>query len=185
MKRRLFISIPLTTNAARSLRYQSDIIGAEVSEEDFRLTEPESWHITLAFLGDQDDEKMPAILSATEGVVEMLAEIDELRFTEITPMPSEADPDMIWLKGSEETSHVLGQVRDELVERLLAGGVQFRQDYKKYTAHITLARRLRRSAQAPKTEPFELVFTPEKIELMESHLSRGGSTYESLSAFTF
>ena len=139
-----------------------------------RFMSQDTYHVTLAFLGDigecQVRDAMNAIDSACED-----AESVELR-SDGLGMFGRSNDGTLWL-GLEKTPELMGlaqRVRDELDKRDLA------YDKKSFLPHITLARRVR----VPEGELPQLVFpsptSAGKVTLFRSTLSSEGASYKEL-----
>ena len=58
---RLFVAIPCGERLRAALSARLDVSGADLS---LRWTRPHSWHITLQFLGDWPETRVPALVEA-------------------------------------------------------------------------------------------------------------------------
>ena len=91
---------------------------------------------------------------------------------------------MIWLLGDNRASKLLGQIQNELKKQLVSEGVNFKLEYRPFTAHVTLARFKDVVKPLPKIEQdFTLEFTLKSLDLMESVLKRSGAEYQIMSKF--
>jgi len=191
-KRRIFISIPL----AKEARYALERGVYEIEERlaksfsEVRFSPPENWHITLLFLGDQEDDALAKIVRVTEEVAAEAPEL-ELNLEKIIYGPpsisgkSNKEPRMIWAVGDETSSQKIGALKRKLEDRLIEVGVRFEIDHKPEILHITLARIARFDAGStpPVEEKLDLKMRGEKIEVMESELKKGGPEYFVLGSF--
>lgn len=141
---------------------------------DGRFMKRETYHLTLAFLGDIGQGEVDCVITAMEQAC-----------AERPPIPIQSDglgkfgkarDATLWLglKGNEELADLASSLRDALSTE----GVPF--DQKPFKPHVTLARR----ANIPKGNLPALVF-PEPAEaqtvtLFKSELSREGATYKPL-----
>lgn len=134
-------------------------------------TRPENLHLTLAFLGEQPEEKRASIQQALASVpfepmqlsVDGIGHFGSLYFANIISSPA------------------LEQYVQSVRQALKEAGIQF--DAKKFKAHITLCRKLNNPDQYPlELRPFD--FTIDSCCLYQSVLSPKGPTYTVLEKVT-
>lgn len=168
---RAFIALELPTD------FHDDVaaLARQLSEcVKGRFLRPETYHLTLAFLGDIDDAQrslaMDAIDAATAGLPQIPLSSDGLgKFGR----PTDAT---LWLgvRSCQELTTLAQRMREELTAR----SISF--DQKPFRAHITLARR----ARLPKGQLPALAFPRDAqaftITLFKSELSHEGATYKPL-----
>ncbi|HTW61408.1 MAG TPA: RNA 2',3'-cyclic phosphodiesterase [Terracidiphilus sp.] len=169
---RLFLAIPLAESVAAELaRLTSRLRSAA---PDLRWSAPDSWHITLQFLG----ETTPA---QYECLIPRLAGLRSPPFLVRLAQPGLFDRAAILHLGVEPTPQLL-----ELQQRIVAETTPcgFEPESRPYHPHITLARSKSRSrnlhslaARLPGQGSLT-AFTAREFLLYESHLSSSGSTYE-------
>ena len=97
---------------------------------------------------------------------------------------------MFWLRG--DFSEELQALRDDLGQALLRTDISFEQDSRKLTPHITTGRmradEWRKKIGKKKPEvgiSLSFSFVPRTLDLMESHLQKGGAEYEIVSSSPF
>ena len=180
---RLFIAVnfpPSIRRALADLTAQLARAGLPV-----RWTPEESFHLTLRWLGDRDDEDR---VVATAIVHEIAAEFEPFqdRFGPIGAFPSPRRPRVIWI--AVEAGPRLRLVRDELERRLARDG--FGRDERSFRPHVTLGR-AKRDARPGAFRSFaatsdglgiDAPFPVSSIDVMRSHLESGGARYERLAA---
>ncbi|MDE2001010.1 MAG: RNA 2',3'-cyclic phosphodiesterase [Patescibacteria group bacterium] len=182
MKRRLFLSIAIP-------RRINDAIGREVEKirygftDEVRFIDDAERHITISFLGSQADEAMADISGAM--AVARTFPAPTVSFDMITYGPRRGEPRMIWLNGDLETDKTLHELKEEVENRLIDGGISFQREYKRFQTHVTLAKMKTHEALPELSVPFRHSFVPESLDLMESHMSRTGATYELLQKMPF
>ncbi len=100
---------------------------------DFNLkfVDPELVHITLKFLGDVDESRIPALSAALDSI---MCEPFKAKVGGIGVFPKPSNPKVLWL-GATGNFRAL---HDD-VENLLKP-FKFEKDYREFTAHATLAR---------------------------------------------
>lgn len=155
-------------------------------EYGVRFVSPYNWHLTISFLAYQDDNNVNMISEAIEEVTSEL-EAPEIRFEKIIYGPVGKSPRMIWLASDPETSDRLGKIKLSLENILKKKGVNFRQEYRRFNAHLTLARFQSGSLDSLPTieRKFEKAFWAVSLDLMESRLQRPGAEYSLLSSADF
>ena len=190
-KKRLFIAIPLSGSVARSVKR----IVAEIEEKfkdlpdtSIRFVPQENWHITLSFLGNQDDVMLSVIADAMKVAVRD-CEPPEIIFEKISYFPERGDSvKMIWLSTDRATSAVLGTIRDTLEDEFAARGVPFQSEMRAFSGHITLAKFTGEATVAslpPIERSLQFNFPAASIDLMESELKRSSAEYTMLQSFPF
>ena len=108
MKRRLFIAMNLAPRSRAAIgKIEKEIEGSFGREWDerVRFMPDENWHITISFLGTQDDAELTAIMNAMRATAENFSPVD-ISFTEIAYGPQPESPRMIWLINVPATSSV-------------------------------------------------------------------------------
>ncbi len=180
---RTFIAIPIPIGARTALRSFVKKLQEIMPEEAFAFLGPESWHITLSFLGNQDDEGVGRVVSALPSITPMLTVPAEIVFERIIYSPNADDPSMIVAVGSETASAQLEEMRDALEDGLIAHEARFRPDNRRFMAHITLARRTKVSVVLPEVnESVRVVVFPEFLNIYESVMAKGERHYELLAS---
>jgi 2'-5' RNA ligase len=134
-----------------------------------RATAADKIHLTLAFLGEQPADRIPALHRLGAGIkapafVLALDEIGSFRRTGIT-----------WLGASAPQSG-LAALHQELGLALQTAG--FPVDERAYAPHLTLARRSKTSIRRRLPEP--VVWPVDAFALVASDLGTGGPTYRTM-----
>ena len=185
MKRRVFIALPIPPEVARAI--ESVISNPPpLFPGGVRFLPREQWHLTLSFLGDQDDEAIGSVVDVLGAFAAETAS-PKIDFAEIIYGPPGKRPRLIWAVGTREASDRLGSLRDTLEEQLVERGVRFQPDHHRFTTHLTLARFTDNYAGPfpSLARPLTTGFSAERIEFLESTLIRSGPTYDLLSSFAF
>jgi len=183
MKRRLFIAINLPENVKNEIEKEIEKIQYAFTN-DIRFLDRRNWHITITFLGYQDDESIVPIVGSLKQIGKEF-ESFRIHLTDISYGPKDKTPRMIWLNGSEETAKILSRLKERLENVLTDNGVTFKKERRRLSAHITLARFVGARGLPKIDTPLALSFPAQSLDLMESHLSRQGADYELLQSFTF
>jgi 2'-5' RNA ligase len=143
-----------------------DTIGPSISNVEGTPVDRRNWHITLVFIGDVPEEKIPGLRSAVE-VIDP-GEI-RLRFDTVS----------FWQKPKIACIHAR-TVPPEL-ERLVTSLQQamipfgYTPDPRVYRPHITVARKVRVFPETRLARPIELTWS--EFELVESVSFRGEVQY--------
>ncbi len=132
-------------------------------------TTRENMHLTLAFIGEFAD---PELVS------------DALADVELEPVKLTLDGfgnfgDIYWagIRDSEELERNVKRIRRALADN----GIPF--DKKKFTPHITLARKIKYNKGFPTDSPFPVVMDVEYISLMRSDRGKNGMIYTAIGEF--
>ena len=175
---RCFIAIPIPDDLRKQLAGAVEALRAHPDAAGWRWTDPEGWHLTLAFLGSTDPESVEALTDtlarATSGVG-----VFTVTAGGVGAFPSRRSARVLWYGTSDED----GRLAD------LAARVQRATDTEErrpYRGHLTLARA--RDPRGAAAEPLlgAAQFPTGEIDvtdvvLFRSHLGRGPARYEALS----
>lgn len=171
---RVFIAINLPERIKkRLLMFQKQWAGLPI-----RWTRESNLHITLAFLGNVDDEEILEICRLGREIAEK-CEPFEIRLKRICLGPPHGAPRMIWVEG--EDNPALNQLRNDL-EKVLFYSNQANKN-KAFRPHITLAKIRQSQWRDLPAKPegidreISLDFSAGSIEVMESYLSKSGPDY--------
>jgi RNA 2',3'-cyclic 3'-phosphodiesterase len=176
---RCFAAVPLGEELRAYLRRAVDELRAAAPDaaQGLRWTEPDGWHLTLAFLGSVSPEAVEAFGRAVESVAAERAPF-EVSTGGLGGFPSRHRVRVLWYglaDHSPELSELARATR-------LALGVD---DGSPFRAHLTLARaRAQRGIALPETIwqmplPSGRIAV-DQLVLYRSHLGRGPARYESL-----
>jgi 2'-5' RNA ligase len=172
---RLFLAIPLRDETTRELSDTVERIRKRPGAEQLRWSSPESWHITLQFLGNAGAEDYACLLE---------------RLRRVRAAPVKIVPEKLGAFGRVGILHAGVKPTPELLdlEKLVTAATAacgFAREDRPYRPHITLARRRGRggrdgiaSAAEKNRElmPFS-GFTADQFALYESFLG-GAARYE-------
>ena len=146
-----------------------DVINPALSTVEGSAVDRRNWHVTLVFIGDFPEEKIPGLQSAVS-VIDP-GEI-RLRFDSLT----------FWQKPKIACMHTrtvpaeLERLVKSLQQALIPFG--YAPDPRVYRPHITVARKVRAFQEVRLARPIELSWT--EFELVESVSVRGGVQYHPL-----
>ena len=183
MRHRIFIAINLPQEIKNELRKFQNFF----SELPAKWVKPQNLHITLVFLGYVRDEDLPKIIEITKEAASRHNSFSINLIKICYAPPKIKPPRMVWVVGEENQE--LGNLQNNLQNSLRRVNVPYLKEEKEraFTPHITLARI--RKWEFKQMEPEErprinntinLSFNVNSIEVMESHLKRGGAEYDIL-----
>ena len=172
---RLFVAIPMPEETMRELGESVARMRKRAGAEELRWSPPESWHVTLQFLGNVAAEQYACLLERLRGV---------------RASPVKIAPQKIGAFGHAGILHVEVKPTPELLElekRVTTATSQcgFTREDRPYRPHITLARRRGRggrngiaslAAKGGELKPFT-GFIADEFALYESFLG-GAARYE-------
>jgi len=171
---RLFVAVPIGDELRTKLAAAVDEWRKRPDLAGLRWTDPESWHVTLAFLGATDPDRVGEITSTMRRVAARHPTM-QLPTGGIGGFPSARRARVAWY-GVDDRGRALASLA-----RALRGSL--RTDARgPFRAHVTLGRAGRsavdvqgwtRGTTAPIGE-----LSVERIELLRSYVSRSGARYE-------
>ncbi|MFC4356945.1 RNA 2',3'-cyclic phosphodiesterase [Halobium salinum] len=184
---RLFVSIDLPRSLADSVADVQERFGDAAG---LRFVDPEQAHVTLKFLGETAEKRVPTVEEALENAVDAArVEPFEATVAGLGTFPSLDYISVLWAgvsAGGTEMTRL-----HEAVERETTG-IGFEAEDHAFTPHVTLARmddargkdlvqRLVRESSA--TEPEIGSFRVDQIRLKRSTLTDAGPEYETVTRF--
>lgn len=177
MEKRLFIAIPLPGDFAAVLsRWQSQHRGHWPA----RWTSKENLHITAAFLGAVEEQKIAALIQALKTALNDFKQFN-LEFKRLTPAPSRGPARMIW------ADFYSCQKFNGLVNKIWPAAKGYVEpeiydNIKNPVAHVTMARLREAIYLSGLKQPDlkEKSFEVSSINLMESELTPEGPRYQVL-----
>lgn len=180
---RLFIAVNLPAALRDAIHGQAASLRAATTA--VRWVAAPALHITLKFLGDQDDRLVPDLRVALTSVVPRHPVIDA-RLTEIGAFPNFRRPRVVWV-GMTGQDALQGLVRD--IDQALAP-LQIAPESRAFQAHLTLGRvkgELKPLEAATLATAARVVqpmgaFAVQTVDLMRSELGPGGSRYSVMAA---
>ena len=148
----------------------------QTASADYRWVDPSSMHITLAFLGEQPEDRLSELQRI--GAEAARSPGGTLRLGQAGQFGSKRAPRVLWVDITGDAESLLALQR-RLTNGLRTGG--FPVEEREFRAHITLARR-RETARggAPEGWPPAVEhasFAMRELTLMQSRLSPRGPTY--------
>ncbi|HVT13673.1 MAG TPA: RNA 2',3'-cyclic phosphodiesterase [Fimbriimonadaceae bacterium] len=131
---RLFVGIELSGAARQTILAARERLVEEVSRQGVRFVNPEKLHVTLAFLGQVDPDRLPQLMA---GLAHVTLASFEVRTADLGAFPDIRRPKVIWIGLSgqlEPMAALASKVKD--VARPFVPEL----DEKPFRAHVTLAR---------------------------------------------
>lgn len=185
MKRRLFVAIPISEEVKKELRYVIDRIDESVISCG-RVIPEEDWHITLKFLGEQEEEAIPKIVEAIRFLAETYKnKKKDIHITDVM-FDSHRPPHIIWANGSSEDSKILGEMRNAFDKKCEQLGISQKNDLRDFTTHISLVRLFKNPPKdAHIRESIEMIYDIPSLDLIESRLEQKGAEYALLESVSF
>jgi 2'-5' RNA ligase len=181
---RLFVSIDLPESLAAAV---ADVQEAFADAEGLRFTDPEQAHVTLKFLGDVAEDRLPAVEAAIEAAVTD-AGVDpfEAEVGGLGVFPSLEYISVVWV-GVDEGGAEMTRLAEAIERETTAIG--FDPEDHEFTPHATIARmddaRGKALVQRIVREDAPTVgsFRVEDVRLKESTLTPDGPEYATAARF--
>ena len=172
---RCFVAVPLPDDLRAALRSAVEAWRDAGIADGLRWSDPDGWHVTLAFLGSVEATEVGGLVDRLEASVRDHAP-SELETGGLGGFPSAARARVAWYGVADPERHL----------RRLASDVRSAMDVDAtpFRAHVTLGRArsapvdLRPWLAAARPPAGRLVV--DRVELMRSHLGRGPARYEVL-----
>ncbi|HEX2393722.1 MAG TPA: RNA 2',3'-cyclic phosphodiesterase, partial [Bacteroidales bacterium] len=182
--KRTFIAFDITPSEA--VKEVFETVRHKLRNERISWTDPDRLHITLKFLGDTTEEKIPSIVSAVNATVRPY---DPFRviLTGLGVFRNIHDPHVIWMGCRIENSLVT--FKQELEAAI--GALGFEVEKRTFSPHLTLGRiklirqtnHLSEILTAYKEKVFQEFMVTDLI-YYESRLTPSGSVYTPIDKFT-
>jgi 2'-5' RNA ligase len=183
MSRRLFVSVDLDGLAGQVRAVQ----GLFEDAGGLTCTDPGQAHVTLKFLGDTPDDRLPEL---TEGLAAAVADSGVDPFTAtfggLGVFPGLDYISVVWL-GVREGGEQLTRLHEAIEERTTALG--FEPEDHDFTPHVTLARMQHAGGKelvqevVRERDPDAGNVRVEEVRLTESTLTDDGPAYTTVAAF--
>jgi RNA 2',3'-cyclic 3'-phosphodiesterase len=176
---RLFLAIPIPDDVRAELRRLQLELQPLLSSRAVRWTKPEQFHLTLKFLGSVPVANVDALSRAARAACAAAPPM-RLRAEGLGFFPDARSPRVFWV----DIKSVDGLLME--FQRQLESSVQSfaeKQDDKKFTAHVTLARfeKMRSTAIAAGKTFGE--WTAEEVHLIKSSLQPSGALHAIVDIF--
>lgn len=159
---------------------EADRLRGELKAAGARTVPPAQTHLTLSFIGDVDEKKVPRIEDCVRRAVHGFSPF-EMRLSGAGAFPNERRPSVVWM--GVDPAGIPKAIAERLAENLSAAGIG--HDTKPFKAHVTVAR-CRDGLRAPglfeKYSRTEFCrFECREVLVMKSVLSPSGAEHTVLS----
>ena len=181
---RLFIAVNFDPCVRDAIAAAID--GFPVDRPPWRWTKPDTWHLTVKFLGERSDSDAQAIVGCMEDVAGRHRAFD-LELRDFGGFPSLGRPRVLFYRAERGVEQLEALAAD--VDQTLREVLGVPKETKKFRAHTTVARVKSRipgpvAKLLPSVPPLlGAVQTVQSFELMKSTLHRDGARYEVFKAF--
>jgi len=181
---RCFIAIELPSKIKQEMERIQEVL-RNSRAVDASWTRPEGMHLTLKFLGDVPEQRLPEITSSLRSGLEKAEQL-RLEGTGVGTFPDPKNARVVWIGVSGETARLA--ILQSAVEDVLAA-IGFDQEKRAFFPHLTLCRiKFIRSREAW-LKALENVstgtlpsFAVEKVSVMKSELRPSGAVYTEIGA---
>jgi len=169
---RCFVAVPLGDELSLALRTLVYDWRDEPDFDGLHWTDPGSWHVTLAFLGSVEVDRIDGIVSALR---EVAAAHRPMRLATggLGAFPSAGRARVAWYGVADPDGRLAALARDVRRATGVAGS--------EFRGHVTLARARREPVSVrelvDRASP-EGTLSVDHVALMRSHLGRGPARYE-------
>jgi RNA 2',3'-cyclic 3'-phosphodiesterase len=180
---RLFVGIGLgEATRARIAAGLSLAASGQPSVPGLRWLRPDTWHLTLQFLGRVQDDAVAGVRLACEQAARATAPF-AIELAGAGAFASARRARVIWIGVRTGHEHVAA-----LAERLFAGTepLGFAREQREFQSHLTVARLKTPSNVATVIAALhvpEVAMSVGELTLYRSHLSRAGAEYEAIARF--
>jgi 2'-5' RNA ligase len=180
---RLFVAVCLP--AAERERIAAAAAPLRESGLPVRWVEPDAFHLTLKFLGEVGDAAVGSVTAAVRQVAGRHRTLT-MRLHGAGAFPDARRPAVWWL--GVQGGDALATMQRDLEESFLPLG--FAREQRPFSPHLTLGRTKRGAAPAAlagaptrlQSVQYDRTITVSSLDLMRSHLSPRGASYECICA---
>lgn len=180
---RTFLALELPDAVKNTLRRQIERLGRAIPETHW--VNPESPHLTLAFLGEIDDAQLMAASESAAATARAHAPFT-LRLDGLGTFGSAQAPRVVWVGLAGDKTRLM-QVQANVADELAARG--FPREQRPFAPHLTLARikkplsdaALTALARLQSEPPPKMTWRVDAISVMKSELVRPAARYTALS----
>ncbi len=186
---RLFVAVELPPEVRRALVVTMEMLRNAANTDALRWARIDGIHLTLEFLGAVEEDRLDAVGAALRAGVRGCAPID-MTLLGLGSFGGRGQMRVVWL-GVGGDGGALADLADRVAESLEPLG--FERDERGFNAHLTLARVRDDAPPAVREHVHDMVmrfnapefpwFRVDRISLMQSTLTSGGSIYRSLATY--
>jgi RNA 2',3'-cyclic 3'-phosphodiesterase len=182
---RLFVAVDLPEETRREIAARQKLIAAPLvrSGGSLKLVAPEQMHLTLLFLGEVQEARVPAAIETMNTAVDLPA--FDMAFGGAGVFPPRGAPRVLWI-GVTVGAASLTSLQREFAERIRRLGIAF--DDRPFHPHLTLGRwrESRGKAKAVALDEVAEITSMRvtRATLYQSRLSASGPAYTALAHAT-
>ncbi|HEX3548851.1 MAG TPA: RNA 2',3'-cyclic phosphodiesterase [Candidatus Elarobacter sp.] len=176
MSRRLFVAVALDEATRAACAAVAEHLRGEGWHA--RWVQPENYHLTVAFLGGVDADRVDDVAAAVRDVAAGVPSF-EVPLDAVGAFPHERRPRVAWT-GPAHAVRAFGTACGVVRSSLVARGFTFDD---RADAHVTLARADGFAPLPSVAPPRDAVVMAEAMTLYESFTERGGARYVALERF--
>jgi 2'-5' RNA ligase len=182
---RTFVAIHLTPELLGTLQQAQNALRGSPGGPSARFVQPDNIHLTLKFLGDVDETRLPAVCQAVAAVAQRYQPL-ELLLGALGCFPNARRPRVVWV-AIDSSERRLEQIAAELDDGMHTLG--FAREARPFTAHLTLARIKDRADPRQAAElgqcaaafaPLQGAMTAAEVAVIKSELRPQGPLYTDL-----
>jgi len=175
---RTFIAVAISSEVREKLAQ----IQAEFrkGDPDVKWVEPENLHITLKFLGEVSENKLPDVIEKARLAVSEISNF-RMHLSGLGSFPNLKSPRVVWV-GTSEGKDELKKLNEKIEENL--SNLGFAREKREFSAHLTIGRVRSLRGKGKLVKKIEELgntdvgeFSVDKVLVMESQLSPKGPTY--------
>ena len=177
MKIRIFLALELPQTVRNKLSAHAELISGLDKLQQIRWLPKENYHLTLAFLGNEEYVLISNLQLKLEQVLSYKQAVP-FRFSEITPFPFSGTPKIV--AAMLEHSDELIQLQHNTAKCVRAFGISI--ECRRFTPHVTLGRLKFRSRKSLTFQPQQIFLEgiSEKVVIFGSNFTPKGAVYTSL-----
>ncbi len=179
---RTFVAIELPEKVREHLNYTIERLRSDLP--GIRWVRPHGFHLTLKFLGEVEEERVPHVVEAVNAVAGGLRPLT-LRVAGIGGFPQSDRARVVWV-GIEGELEALSSIQERVEQALDPLG--FSGEERKFHPHVTLGRVSRRPVSLARAcvdlsegDPFSV----DRVQVIRSDLHRDGARYTTLGCGMF
>lgn len=181
---RLFFAIELPAEARAAIAKARDLLGLDPHK--FRAARTETLHLTLRFVGEVEESRVPALVAAGERAASKAPPIP-CEIEGLGSFPKASRARVVWAGIKDRSAaEALGALAARLEAEVRAAG--FPPEARAFAPHVTIAR-----ARGPGGFALRLLestgplagFVATELVLVRSHLGPSGAHHEVLASFPF
>ncbi|MFP5309070.1 MAG: RNA 2',3'-cyclic phosphodiesterase [Actinomycetes bacterium] len=178
-RRRLFVALPVATSVRRGL---AAALAGRRAGTDWRWTAPETWHVTLAFLGDVWEDPADVAALVAEGVEAVGTRVVGLRLGG----PIALGDRVVAYAVDDDPAGAVARLGEQVQGALDAANVPVQR--RAVVPHLTVARARGRAAGAcdlAAVPPVDAAWEVDRAVVFASTLGAEGARYDALAEVPF